>query len=74
MPCIEAERESTESLPGILFDLVSGSYDSLFHSFKVWILVALDLLCADTVLFDTLLKLVCPLSGTRHVMIYKFVA
>ena len=70
MACIKAEQESSAAFLCILYNLLFGSYvDSIMHSVFVSILVALDLVCGETILLDALLKLVSPLSRTRHVRI-----
>ena len=57
----------------ILFNLFIGSItDNLLHSFRVYIFVALDLLCDDAILLYSLLKLISPLSGKWHVIILEF--
>ena len=73
MACIEVEQKCFTALLSILFDLVSGSHDSIVHSVVVWIVVALDLISTDIIGLDTLLKLVSPLSGLRHVSILEFI-
>ena len=78
MSCIEAEQECSEALFSIRLDLFMCAIASLEHSFKhsgvVYILVAIDLLFAEAILFYALLKLVSPLSSTWHVSILEFVA
>ena len=69
MTSIEAEHESASALIGTTVNLIKDIYYSSLHSFEVYILVALDLVCADTVLLYALLKLVSPLSGSWHVRI-----
>ena len=74
---IEAEQESSSALLCILLDLLcdcSSQTESIIHSVAVYIVVALDLVRADAIGFDALLKLVSPLLGTRHVRILKFVS
>ena len=74
MSCIEAEQESSSAFSGILFDLHLGTLDSSFYSVDVCILVAIDLLFAEPVGFDALLKFISPLSGLWHVRIHELVA
>ena len=74
MTCVEAEQESSAALLCILCDLDSGSHNSISHSVTVYFVKALDLVFTDPIRFDTLLKLIGPLSGTRHVRILEFVA
>ena len=64
---IETEQESSAALLCTLSNLLSGSLDSCHHIASVYITVALDLVCADVIRFYSLLKLVCPISGMRHV-------
>ena len=72
--CIEEDQECSFSLTGIVSDLVSGSVDSSLHSVRVCIVEALDLVFADAIGFDALLKLVSPLFGTRQVRILDLFA
>ena len=77
MSCIEAEQERSAALLCILLDLLSdctSGCDSSIHSVVVCIVVAYDLVLADAILLDAFLKLVNPLSGTRHVSIHELVA
>ena len=77
MTCIEANQESSSALlcilSDLLFDCTGLVPDSSIHSFKVCILVALDLVFAEPILLDAFLKLVSPLSGLRHVSKLEFV-
>ena len=73
MAYIEDEKESSTTLLCTLFDLFNGFADSTEHSVPVRIVVALDLVLADAILLDALLKLVSQLSGTRHVRIVELV-
>ena len=73
MTCIEAEQECSAAFSGILYDLLLGFSDSSGHSFVVCIVVALDLVFADVIGFDALLKLASPSSDMRYVRILEFV-
>ena len=70
MASIEEEHECSKALFYIKLNLATGFVDSIIHRVIICIVVALDLVCADTILLNTLLKFVSPLSGTRHIRIH----
>ena len=70
---IEEEHESTAALPGILSDFNIAVQDSLVYSVEVYIIVALDLFCVDSIGFDAFFKLVSLHFGFRHVRIKESV-
>ena len=73
MACIEVEQESSTALLSILSDPPPYFFESLVYSASFCIAVALYLLITYTKSFDTLLKLISPLFGTRHVRILDLV-
>ena len=52
--------------------LIIGSNKSSVHSILVYIRVTLNLIRTDSIVFDSFLKFVSPLSGTRHVRKLEF--
>ena len=75
MTCIETEKECSAALVSILFDLCSGiigsTLESYVHLVSVYIFLAMDLFCAETITFYAFLELVSQLSGTRHISILE---
>ena len=69
MSCIEAEQKGFAALASIFSDLVTGTTDSCFYSSFLTILVAFNLVSAESMGLDAFLEFVSPHSGLREIFI-----